>query len=189
MYLSKPLNESFLACFTQRSEVSGFIKNGKESNSINKPQPDKNDFNAGIKDTYTAGVAYFVRGEYDKAVVELEKSIETNPDHTESFYYLGQSYLQWGMDEYNKKHIVKAYGLYRKANKVTSANQWPMVVSVQVGLLMRSSNNSVLDVASSKLKYNILNQNVLINAADSRRLFRVYTTTINIQNRQTDALL
>ncbi len=78
---------------------------------------------------------------------------------------------------------------FRKANKVTSANQWPMVVSVQVGLLMRSSNNSVLDVASSKLKYNILNQNVLINAADSRRLFRVYTTTINIQNRQTDALL
>ena len=99
--------------------VSGFIKNGQESNSINKPQTDNNDFNAGIKDPYTTGISYFAKGEYEQAIPEFEKSIELSPKHAESYYYLGQCYLQWGIIEYNKKHILKAYKLYRKANKVS----------------------------------------------------------------------
>jgi len=74
--------------------------------------------------------------------------------------------------------------IYRRANQVKAANQWPMVTSIQVGLLMRSDNQYVLDKASTKTRYNVLNQNVNIAVADRRRLFRVYTTTINLENRQ-----
>jgi len=58
-----------------------------------------------------------------------------------------------------------------------------MVASVQVGLLMRSSKQYVLDQKSTKKRYNILNQWVDIADADLRRLFKVYTTTINLENR------
>ena len=79
---------------------------------------------------------------------------------------------------------------FRTATQVTAAvpNQWPMVVSVQVGLLMRSSNPNVLDKASSKTTYNVLNQNITIAASDLKRLFRVYTTTINLENRNSGSL-
>jgi len=64
------------------------------------------------------GMSCFSQGEYDKAIIEFEKSIELNANHTESYYYLGQCYLQKGIIEYNNKHIFKAYSLYRKANKI-----------------------------------------------------------------------
>ena len=72
---------------------------------------------------------------------------------------------------------------YRNAKNVTKDKQWPMVASVQVGLLMRSSKQYVLDQKSTKKRYNILNQWVDIADADLRRLFKVYTTTINLENR------
>ena len=67
---------------------------------------------------FKKGMSYFGQGEYDKAIAEFEKSIELDPNHTESYYYLGQCYLQKGIIEYNNKNIFKAYSLYRKANKV-----------------------------------------------------------------------
>ena len=67
---------------------------------------------------FKKGMSYFGQGEYDKAITEFEKSIELDPNHTESYYYLGQCYLQKGIIEYNNKNIFKAYSLYRKANKV-----------------------------------------------------------------------
>lgn len=73
---------------------------------------------------------------------------------------------------------------YRKANDVEAAGQWAMVTSIQVGLLMRSSNQFVLDKPSTKTRYNVLNQNVNIAVADRRRLFRTYVTTINLENRK-----
>lgn len=73
---------------------------------------------------------------------------------------------------------------FRRANQVTAANQWPMVSSVQVGLLMRSSNKFVLDKPSSKTSYNLLRQRINIHSRDQRRLFKIYTTTINLENRQ-----
>jgi len=82
--------------------VSGFIK-------------EKNEFVA--QTPFRAGKSYFGRGEYDKAIIEFEKSIELDENHTESYYYLGQCYLQKGIIEYNNKNIFKAYSLYRKANK------------------------------------------------------------------------
>ena len=73
---------------------------------------------------------------------------------------------------------------YRTATQVRSADQWPMVTSVQVGLLMRSSKQYVLDKDATKTRYNLLKENIDIHDRDKRRLFRVYTTTINLENRQ-----
>jgi Tfp pilus assembly protein PilF len=67
---------------------------------------------------FMVGMSYFNQGEYDKAVIEFEKSIELDANHTESYYYLGQCYLQKGIIEYNNKNILKAYSLYRKANEI-----------------------------------------------------------------------
>lgn len=87
--------------------VSGFIL--PQSQPQIKPQP---------QTPFRIGLSYFSQGEYDKAIPEFEKSIELDPNHTESFYYLGQCYLQKGIIEYNNKNIFKAYSLYRKANEI-----------------------------------------------------------------------
>lgn len=71
------------------------------------------------KTPFMIGKSYFSRGEYDKAIIEFEKSIELNPDHAESYFYLGRCYLLKGDIEYNNKNIFKAYSFYRKANKIT----------------------------------------------------------------------
>ena len=84
--------------------VSGFIK-------------EKNEFV--VQTPFRIGMSYFGKGEYDKAIIEFEKSIELDENHTESYYYLGQCYLQKGIIEYNNKNIFKAYNLYGKANKIS----------------------------------------------------------------------
>ena len=89
--------------------VSGFIKEKNEFVVQSQPQP---------QTPFRIGISYFGQGEYDKAIIEFEKSIESDPDHTESYYYLGQCYLQKGIIEYNNKNILKAYSLYRKANEI-----------------------------------------------------------------------
>jgi tetratricopeptide (TPR) repeat protein len=68
---------------------------------------------------FVAGISYFGQGEYDKAISEFEKSIELDEDHTDSYYYLGQCYLQKGILEYNNKHILKAYSFYRKSYEIS----------------------------------------------------------------------
>ena len=80
--------------------VSGFIQ----------PQP---------QTPFRVGMSYFGKREYDKAIIEFKKSIELDENHTESYYYLGQCYLQKGIAEYYNKNILKAYSLYRKANKIS----------------------------------------------------------------------
>ncbi|GAI17367.1 unnamed protein product, partial [marine sediment metagenome] len=94
--------------------VFGFIKEKNES--VVQPQP-KVQPNPQPQTPFKIGKSYFGRGEYDKAIIEFEKSIELDANHTESYYYLGQCYLQKGIIEYNNKNIFKAYSLYRKANK------------------------------------------------------------------------
>lgn len=68
---------------------------------------------------FVAGMSYFGQGEYDKAIIEFEKSIELDEDHTDSYYYLGQCYLQKGILEYNNKKILKAYSFYRKSYEIS----------------------------------------------------------------------
>jgi len=94
--------------------VSGFIKEKNES--VGQPQP-KPQVQPQPQTPFMVGKSYFSQGEYDKAIIEFEKSIELDENHTESYYYLGQCYLQKGIIEYNNKNIFKAYSLYRKANK------------------------------------------------------------------------
>lgn len=79
--------------------------------------------------------------------------------------------------------------VYRTARQVENGDQWGLVRSVQVGLLLRSSNQFVLDENSSKKEYAVLNTRVRIANRDLRRLFRVYTTTINLENMNKGALL
>ena len=71
---------------------------------------------------------------------------------------------------------------YRRADQVESKGQWGMVTSVQVGLLMRSSRQHLLKEPSSKKIYYLLKRKVDIADRDLRRLFKVYTTTINLEN-------
>lgn len=94
--------------------VSGFIKEKNES--VAQPQP-KVQPKPQPQTPFIVGKSYFSQGEYDKAIIEFEKSIELDENHTESYYYLGQCYLQKGIIEYKNKNIFKAYSLYRKANK------------------------------------------------------------------------
>jgi tetratricopeptide (TPR) repeat protein len=68
---------------------------------------------------FVAGMSYFGQGEYDKAIIEFEKSIELDEDYTDSYYYLGQCYLQKGILEYNNQHILKAYSFYRKSYEIS----------------------------------------------------------------------
>jgi tetratricopeptide (TPR) repeat protein len=93
--------------------VSGFIKEKDKSAIQIQPQPQKQS-----QTPFRVGISYFGQGEYDKAIIEFEKSIELDANHTESYYYLGQCYLQKGIIEYNNKNILKAYSLYRKANGI-----------------------------------------------------------------------
>jgi len=94
--------------------VSGFIKEKNES--VVQPQPRTR---PQPQTPFRIGMSYFSKGEYDKAIIEFEKSIELDPNHTESYYYLGQCYLQKGIIEYNSKNIFKANSLIRKANKIS----------------------------------------------------------------------
>ena len=98
--------------------VAGFIKEKNESvvQSELKPQVQPQ---PQLQSPFRTGLSYFGQGEYDKAIIEFEKSIELDENHTESYYYLGQCYLQKGIIEYNNKNIFKAYSLYRKANELS----------------------------------------------------------------------
>jgi len=96
--------------------VSGFIKEKNES--VVQPHP-KTQPIPQPQTPFRIGMSYFGKREYDKAIIEFEKSIELDENHTESYYYLGQCYLQKGIIEYNNKNILKAYSLYRKSYEMS----------------------------------------------------------------------
>jgi type IV pilus assembly protein PilW len=74
---------------------------------------------------------------------------------------------------------------YLSADEVETAADatWSNVTSVRVGLLVRSSQKNLLKKAAEKNKYILLDEQVVIDTAELRRLYRVYTTTINLPNR------
>ncbi len=67
---------------------------------------------------------------------------------------------------------------YKTATAVEIAKQWESVTSVQVAILVRSSG-SILDTTENRT-FVLLNQTVNKN---DKRLYRVYSTTINLPNR------
>lgn len=77
---------------------------------------------------------------------------------------------------------------YRRANDINNDDQWGLVASVQIALLMRSSTH-ILKEPSDKHWYTLLDVRRKITGQDLHRLFRVYTTTINLENRDKGALL
>ena len=102
--------------------VSGFIKEKEKNESVesvvqNQPQL-KPQAQPQPQTPFQVGKSYFSKGEYDEAIIEFEKSIELNPDHAESYFYLGRCYLLKGNIEYNK-NIFKANSFYRKANEIS----------------------------------------------------------------------
>ncbi len=102
--------------------VSGFIKEKEKNESVesvvqNQPQL-KPQAQPQPQAPFQVGKSYFSKGEYDEAIIEFEKSIELNPDHAESYFYLGRCYLLKGNIEYNK-NIFKANSFYRKANEIS----------------------------------------------------------------------
>ena len=77
---------------------------------------------------------------------------------------------------------------YRTATQIEDADQWGQVRSVQVGLLMRSSSKNLMKVTSNTFKYKVLDKEVVIPSAQRRRLFRLYTSTINLENLNKEPL-
>ena len=78
---------------------------------------------------------------------------------------------------------------YRNATDVEDDDQWGMVTSVQVGLLVRSAAPNLLKTPSTKKKYYPLKAEITIADADLSRLFKVYTTTVYLENINKGALL
>ncbi|MEB8433620.1 PilW family protein [Cocleimonas sp. KMM 6892] len=78
---------------------------------------------------------------------------------------------------------------YQRAGKVEDRGEWESIVSVQVGLLLRSSNDNLLKEDSSVTFYNVLDKKVNISSNDLRRLFRVYTTTVYLANKSSGRIL
>lgn len=110
----------FIGFFSVNSSIiqtTSLTTNNEEEITIHSTNTDT-DLLASPQAPFMIGMSYFSQGEYDKAIIEFEKSIELDANHTESYYYLGQCYLQKGIIEYNNKNIFKAYSLYRKANKI-----------------------------------------------------------------------
>ncbi len=70
---------------------------------------------------------------------------------------------------------------YLKADDVEAGNLWSNVISVRVGLLVRSSREGLLKTPSTKTNYVLLDRNVAVT--DMQRLYKAYTTTINLPNR------
>lgn len=69
--------------------------------------------------------------------------------------------------------------VYRNAEDVTANNEWGSVVTVQVGLLVRSENE-VMDEEESKT-FLLLDEK--ITTSKDRRMYKAYTTTIVLPNR------
>lgn len=71
---------------------------------------------------------------------------------------------------------------YKRANLVESNNEWGLVKSVQVALLMESSNQKVSNQSSTTNKYKLLDATITIPDSELHRLYRVYTMTVNLGN-------
>lgn len=79
--------------------------------------------------------------------------------------------------------------IYRPADTVELNDDWGLVTSVQVAILVRSSSGKILKSDSAKTQYTLLNESRVIPTANRRHLYRVYSTTIHLANRNRGVLL
>jgi tetratricopeptide (TPR) repeat protein len=54
------------------------------------------------------GLAYFMKGEFQEAVIYFEKCLQVNPDFTEARNYLGSVYQEMGMLDKAEQEYLKA---------------------------------------------------------------------------------
>jgi len=94
----------------------------------------------------------------------------------------------------NIKAVQYLYGVksdsgnivYRTATEV--GNEWEAVVSVQIGLLMRSADK-VLSKDSSVTKYYLLDREINIDDSEKRHVFNIYTSTVFLANKNRGGIL
>ncbi|MCF6190052.1 MAG: PilW family protein [Cocleimonas sp.] len=84
------------------------------------------------------------------------------------------------------KDIAKT--IYKGANAIDDADEWGLVNSVQIALLMQSAEENATTQASES-QYRLLNRNINIPSGGRHRLYRVYTTTVNLENMNKAPLL
>ena len=70
---------------------------------------------------------------------------------------------------------------YKTASTIEGLDEWESVVSVQVAILVGSQNTEVL-VGPKERSYQLLDETVTKEQSD-HRMYKVYTTTIALQNR------
>ena len=78
--------------------------------------------------------------------------------------------------------------IYKDATAVEASDEWGLVNSVQIALLMRSEGQYVLDQAG-QASYRLLDRTIPISSDQRRRLYRIYTTTVNLENMNKAPLL
>lgn len=74
----------------------------------------------------------------------------------------------------------RAPDTYRNATAVTAGADWPNVVTVRIGMLMRTVDEYGADVDNAVRAVNGTN----IGPMNDRRLRRVFTTTLALRNLQ-----
>ncbi len=95
-------------------------------------------------------------------------------DNIENIQFLYGVTLDDGTTRYMKADLVEA-------GDGAGNDWWGLVKSIQVGLLMRSYDKYLLKKDGPD-KYIVLDEKITINEEERRRLYRVYTTTIDLQN-------
>ena len=88
----------------------------------------------------------------------------------------------------NPQDPAIARTIYKNADAVELADEWRLVNSVQIALLMRSEEQYVLDQAG-KASYKLLDRTINITPDQRRRLYRIYSTTVNLENMNKAPLL
>lgn len=71
---------------------------------------------------------------------------------------------------------------YKNATAVEGSREWGLVNSVQVALLMESSEERVFDTDNAQTQYKLLDATITIPQSQLRHAYRVYTMTINLPN-------
>lgn len=110
----------------------------------------------------------------------------SNDDHT--LYCRGNRRGEMALVE-DIENIQFLYGVkqddgtrkYLDATRIEQKNWWGLVNSVQVGLLVRSYDKNVLK-QDGKEYYTVLDKKIKVK--DRRRMYRVYSTTIDLPNQR-----
>jgi type IV pilus assembly protein PilW len=83
--------------------------------------------------------------------------------------------IRYGIDTDNDRQVNS----WQTANVVAAANDWPRVLSVEVTLLARSTEEYGSE--TDTLTYNV--GGMTFNPIDDRRLRKVFTTSTALRNR------